>query len=84
MNHNLPISPYLHIHNLRHMASTLWQSLGVSEKMVQEMLGHSKIEIKAVIVRVACRAMIHMGDIGAIRDDASLPYRFNSCWNGLE
>ncbi len=37
--------PDIHIHDLRHTASTLWQELGVSEKMRQELLGHSDVEI---------------------------------------
>ena len=35
--------PSMHIHDLRHTASTLMQSLGVSPKAVQEMLGHSHL-----------------------------------------
>ncbi len=37
--------PSVHIHDLRHTASTLWQSLGVSEKVAQEWLGHSSWQI---------------------------------------
>ncbi|HEX4207339.1 MAG TPA: site-specific integrase [Ktedonobacteraceae bacterium] len=37
--------PQIHIHDLRHTASTLWESLGISEKMRQELLGHTKWEI---------------------------------------
>ena len=37
--------PDIHIHDLRHTASTLWQSLGISEKMAQELLGHSEVEM---------------------------------------
>ena len=35
--------PSMHIHDLRHTASTLMQGLGVSPKAVQEMLGHSQL-----------------------------------------
>jgi integrase len=37
--------PDIHIHDLRHTASTLWQSLGISEKVAQEWLGHSSLEM---------------------------------------
>jgi integrase len=36
--------PKMHIHDLRHTASTLFQSLGVSPKTVQEILGHSEVD----------------------------------------
>ncbi len=35
--------PLMHIHDLRHTASTLFQSMGVNPKTVQEMLGHSEM-----------------------------------------
>jgi len=35
--------PKMHIHDLRHTASTLFQSMGVNPKTVQEMLGHSEM-----------------------------------------
>ncbi len=36
--------PRIHIHDLRHMAATLFQSMGVSPKVVQEILGHSEVD----------------------------------------
>ncbi|HEY4385845.1 MAG TPA: tyrosine-type recombinase/integrase, partial [Ktedonobacteraceae bacterium] len=35
----------LPIHNLRHSAATLLLSMGVNPKIVQEILGHSKISM---------------------------------------
>ncbi len=37
--------PFIHIHDLRHTASTLWDELGVREKVRQELLGHTELEI---------------------------------------
>ena len=37
--------PQIHIHDLRHSASTLLLSMGVPMKVVQEILGHSSIVI---------------------------------------
>jgi integrase len=37
--------PPVHIHDLRHTASTLWQSLGISEKVAQSWLGHTSLEM---------------------------------------
>ncbi len=34
----------MHLHDLRHSAATLLLSMGVNPKMVQEILGHSRIE----------------------------------------
>jgi integrase len=41
--------PPIHIHDLRHTASTLWQSMGISEKVVQELLGHSTLEMTRIV-----------------------------------
>jgi integrase len=38
------LPPDVRIHDLRHTASTLLQSIGVSPKVVQEILGHSQLE----------------------------------------
>ncbi len=37
--------PRIPIHDLRHTASTIWQSMGIREKVVQELLRHSKLEM---------------------------------------
>jgi integrase len=37
--------PQLHIHDLRHSASTLLASMGVPAKVIQEILGHSSIVV---------------------------------------
>jgi integrase len=36
--------PQVRIHDLRHTASTLLQSMGVNPRVVQEILGHSNLE----------------------------------------
>lgn len=41
--------PDIHIHDLRHTASTLWESLGISEKMRQEWLGHASIKMTRIV-----------------------------------
>jgi integrase len=41
--------PRIHIHDLRHTASTLWQSLGIDPKVRQEMLGHSTLEMTMTV-----------------------------------
>ncbi len=41
--------PRVHIHDLRHTASTLWQSLGIDPKVRQEMLGHSDLDITMTV-----------------------------------
>ncbi len=41
--------PYVRIHDLRHTASTLWEVLGVSEKVRQEWLGHTSIEMTRIV-----------------------------------
>ncbi len=35
----------MHFHDLRHSAASLLASMGVSPKVIQEMLGHSGIEM---------------------------------------
>jgi integrase len=37
--------PPMHIHDLRHTASTLFRSMGVDLKVVQEILGHSQVDM---------------------------------------
>jgi integrase len=37
--------PQLHLHDLRHSAATLLASMGISAKVIQEILGHSSIVI---------------------------------------
>jgi integrase len=39
--------PRLHIHDLRHSASTLLRSMGVDIKVIQHILGHKNLEITA-------------------------------------
>ncbi len=41
--------PDVHIHDLRHTASTLWESLGISEKMRQEWLGHTTVKMTRIV-----------------------------------
>ncbi len=41
--------PDIHIHDLRHTASTLWESLGISEKMRQEWLGHASLKMTRIV-----------------------------------
>jgi integrase len=41
--------PRIHIHDLRHTASTLWQSLGIDPKVRQELLGHSDLDITMTV-----------------------------------
>lgn len=41
--------PHIHIHDLRHTASTLWESLGISEKMRQEWLGHASLKMTRIV-----------------------------------
>ncbi len=41
--------PDMHIHDLRHTASTLWQSLGIDAKVRQEMLGHSTLDMTMTV-----------------------------------
>ncbi len=41
--------PQIHIHDLRHTASTLWQSLGIDPKVRQEMLGHSTLDMTMTV-----------------------------------
>ncbi len=49
--------PRMHIHDLRHSSSTLLRFLGVDVKVVQEMLGHSDIDITANIYSHVLPAM---------------------------
>lgn len=37
------------LHDLRHTASTLWQSLGIDPKVRQKMLGHSDVDITMTV-----------------------------------
>lgn len=46
---NRIVIPRIHIHDLRHTAATLWQSQGISEKVAQELLGHSNVEMTRII-----------------------------------
>ncbi len=39
--------PPLHIHDLRHSASTLLRSMGVDLKVIQQMLGHKNLDVTA-------------------------------------
>jgi integrase len=39
--------PRIHIHDLRHAAATLFRSMGVDIKVVQEILGHSTLDMTA-------------------------------------
>ena len=39
----------MHIHDLRHSASTLFRSMGVDLKVIQEMMGHSSVDMTANI-----------------------------------
>lgn len=39
--------PRMHVHDLRHSASTLLRSMGVDLKVIQQILGHSKLDITA-------------------------------------
>ncbi len=39
--------PEMHIHDLRHHASTLMRSLGIDLKVVQEILGHANLDMTA-------------------------------------
>lgn len=41
--------PDIHVHDLRHTASTLWESLGISEKMRQEWLGHTSLKMTRIV-----------------------------------
>lgn len=41
--------PQVHIHDLRHTASTLWEALGISEKMRQQWLGHASIAMTRIV-----------------------------------
>ena len=37
--------PKIHVHDLRHSAATLMGAMGVNPKVIQEMLGHSSLDI---------------------------------------
>ncbi len=39
--------PQMHIHDLRHSASTLLRKMGVDLKVIQEILGHSTLDMTA-------------------------------------
>ncbi|GCF07351.1 tyrosine-type recombinase/integrase [Dictyobacter arantiisoli] len=39
--------PRIHIHDLRHTASTLMRSMGIDLKVIQEILGHSNMDMTA-------------------------------------
>jgi integrase len=39
--------PFMHIHDLRHSASTLLRKMGVDLKVIQEILGHSTLDMTA-------------------------------------
>ncbi len=41
--------PEVHLHDLRHTASTLWESLGISEKMRQAWLGHASLKMTRIV-----------------------------------
>ncbi len=41
--------PQIHIHDLRHTASTLWQSLGIDPTVRQKMLGHSSVDMTMTV-----------------------------------
>lgn len=40
--------PHVRIHDLRHTASTLWESIGISEKVKQEWLGHTSLKMTRI------------------------------------
>ncbi len=37
----------MHVHDLRHSAATLLRSMGVDFKVIQQILGHSKVDMTA-------------------------------------
>lgn len=49
--------PRMHVHDLRHSASTLLRSMGIDLKVIQEILGHSTLDMTANVYSHALPSM---------------------------
>ena len=54
--------PPMHIHDLRHSASTLLRSMGVDIKVIQQILGHKRLDVTL---------NIHSDVLPSMREDAA-------------
>ncbi len=54
-----PLAPAIRFHNLRYSAATIFHSMGVHAKIVQEILGHSSIQVTLDLYRYVIVSMQH-------------------------